>query len=220
MSANDGLLFPLIRHFSRPATNVLSKLPVSPNQITAVSFALGLGAAWAAAQATQPWAVAAGLLMTAAYILDNCDGEIARLKNQCSRFGMYFDTFVDWVVHAAFFWALGVGMAAATGQGFWNWLGLAAAAGGTINYVLGLILAARDAGAGGDSAPEADRQRPHTPREWILFAFRELTRADFCFIILALALFDALWVLLPAGAIGAQVYWGTALFKRAREFHV
>jgi len=27
-------------------------------------------------------------------------------------------------------------------------------------------------------------------------------------------------VLLPAGAIGAQVYWVTALFKRSREYHV
>jgi hypothetical protein len=26
--------------------------------------------------------------------------------------------------------------------------------------------------------------------------------------------------LLPAGAVGAQVYWMTALLKRAREFHV
>ncbi len=220
MTATNDPIFPLIRHFSRRVTAVLLRLPVSANQVTAVSFALGLGAAWAAGQATQVWAIASGLLMTAAYVLDNCDGEIARFKNQCSRFGMYFDTFVDWIVHAAFFWALGVGMATTTGQAFWNWLGLAAAVGGTINYVLGLVLAALAPGTGIDPASTEDPQRPHTPGEWILFAFRELTRADFCFIILALAVFDALWVLLPAGAIGAQVYWVTAMFKRAREFHV
>ena len=32
------------------------------------------------------------------YVLDNCDGEIARLKDQCSTFGMWFDTLVDWIV--------------------------------------------------------------------------------------------------------------------------
>ena len=180
MSANHASIFPLIRFFSRPVTGVLMRLPVSANQVTSVSLVLGLGAAWAATEATQARALAAGLLMFGAYVLDNCDGEIARLKNQCSRFGMYFDSFVDWAVHTAFFWGLGVGVGAAAEHA----------------------------------------RRPETPGEWILFAFRELARADFCFIVLALAVFDALWVLLPAGAIGAQVYWMIALLKRAREFHV
>lgn len=226
MSARQTSIFPLIRFFSRPATGVLLRFPVSANQVTAASLVLGLGAAAAATVATQAWAIAAGLLMIGAYVLDNCDGEIARLKNQCSRFGMHFDTFVDWVVHAAFFWGLGVGVAAATGMAFWNWFGLAAAAGGTFNYVLGFVLAARDRAVAGEPPDPTGRaaaehaRRPETPGEWILFAFRELVRADFCFIVLALAVFDALWILLPAGAIGAQVYWLTALVKRAREFHV
>lgn len=213
MSAPNGSIFPLIRHFSPPVTRVLMRLPVSANQVTAASLVLGLGAAWAAAGATHGWAIVSGLLMVGAYVLDNCDGEIARLKNQCSRFGMHFDSFVDWIVHTAFFWGLGVGMAAATGEAFWNWLGVAAAAGGTLNYGLGYVLGA------GPTTTESARP-PVTLGEWVLFAFRELTRADFCFIVLALGLVDALWVLLPAGAIGAQVYWMTALVKRAREFHV
>jgi phosphatidylglycerophosphate synthase len=226
MSASSTAIFPLIRFFSRPVTGVLMRLPVSANQVTAASLVLGLGAAWAAAQATWASALGAGLLMVAAYILDNCDGEIARRKNQCSRFGMYFDTFVDWVVHAAFFWGLGVGVAAATGEAFWNWLGLAAAAGGTLNYGLGFVLDARARAAAGappdptGRAAAENARRPETPGEWILFAFRELARADFCFIVLALAAFDVVWVLLPAGAVGAQVYWMTALVKRAREYHV
>jgi phosphatidylglycerophosphate synthase len=194
-------------------TGLLARLPVSANQVTAASLVLGLGAAWAAAEATHGWAIASGLLMVGAYILDNCDGEIARLKMQCFSFGMHFDSFVDWAVHTALFWGLGVGTSAATGDAFWNWLGLAAAMGGTINYALGYIL-----GAGPTTAESA--RPPVTAGEWVLFMFRELTRADFCFIVLALGLIDALWVLLPAGAIGAQVYWMTALIKRSREFHV
>jgi phosphatidylglycerophosphate synthase len=226
MSANQTSIFPLIRFFSRPVTGVLARLPVSANQVTAASLVLGLGAAWAAAAATQASALAAGLLMVGAYVLDNCDGEIARLKNQCSRFGMYFDSFVDWAVHTAFFWGLGVGVTTATGEAFWNWLGLAAAAGGTLNYGLSFVLSARDRTTAGEPSDLTGRaaaenaRRPETPGEWILFAFRELARADFCFIVLALAVFDALWVLLPVGAIGAQIYWMTAMFKRAREFHV
>lgn len=226
MSANNDFIFPLIRFLSRPVTGVLARLPFSANQITAGSMVLGLLASWAAAQATWGWSVGAGLLMVATYILDNCDGEIARLKNQCSPFGMYFDSFVDWVVHTVFFWALGYGMSVATGQAFWHWMGLAAAAGGTINYGLGFVLAARDRAAKGDAYDPTGRdaaENPHYPQnawEWALFALRELTRADFCFIVLALALFDVLWVLVPAGAVGAQAYWMAALVKRAREFHV
>ena len=48
-------------------------------------------------------------------------------------------------------------------------------------------------------------------RDWFLYVFRELCRADFCFLLLLLAAFDIAWVLLPAAAIGAQVYWLTGL---------
>jgi phosphatidylglycerophosphate synthase len=217
---------PLIRYASRPVTPLLARLPISANQITALSLVLGLGAAWAVLHGTWNGMVAGGVLLVACYVLDNCDGEIARLKNQCSRFGMHFDSFVDWVVHSVFFAALGAGVATARGEPIWLWLGLIAAAGGTINYVLGLVLAAWDRRRTATGIAVADPPAAETPpllrnwREWLLFAFRELSRADFCFIVLALAVFDVLWVLLPAGAVGAQVYWATQLLRRARDFHV
>ena len=40
-----------------------------------------------------------------------CDGEIARIKDQCSYFGMRYDSFVDFIVHVAFFACLGIGVA-------------------------------------------------------------------------------------------------------------
>ncbi|MBM3734042.1 MAG: CDP-alcohol phosphatidyltransferase family protein [Acidimicrobiia bacterium] len=224
MSANS--LFPLIRRFSRPVTGVLVRFPVSANQVTAMSFLVGLAAAWAAAQGTWGASLASGFLLFVAYVLDHCDGEIAQFKNQCSPFGMHFDSFVDWIVHAAFFWGLGVGVTVVTGKAYWNWLGLAAAAGATINYFIGFFHGIRDVTSASDDPDQTWRrapdnaQKPQTTGEWILFVFRELTRADFCFIVLALAAFDVLWVLLPAGAVGAQVYWMTALIKQAREFHV
>jgi len=96
------------------------------------------------------WTVAAGVLFVVTYVLDNCDGEIARLKDQCSTFGMWFDTFVDWIVHTAFFIALGIGTAKGFGHDAWLWLGWIAAAGGTFNFVLGIILDARDKAASED----------------------------------------------------------------------
>jgi len=221
--------FPLIRHLSDPVTPLLARLPFSANQITAASLVAGLGSAFAVAQGGgRDLAVVAGVLMVVCYVLDNCDGEIARLKNQCSEFGRRFDSFVDWAVHSAFFAALGIGVSQSTGDAMWSWMGWIAAAGGTVNYAVGFFVEARErrlaeaagiAARSGHEAPDATH-RPHGLKNWLVFALRELSRADFCFIVLALALADGLWLLLPAGAIGAQVYWMTQFVKGARDYHV
>lgn len=222
----NARLFPLIRYLSKAATPVLMRLPVSANQITAASLVSGLAAAWCVTQGSMGWDIAAGALFVITYVLDNCDGEIARLKDQCSEFGMHFDTFVDWVVHTALFAGLGIGAAARFDNELWFWMGMVAAAGGTINYIIGFILDARDkAAAASDEAWEASKtgetaRQPEGLSDWALYIFRELTRADFCFIVLGLALFDVAWVLVPFGAIGSQVYWITQLAKGANDFHV
>ncbi len=222
-------LFPLIRHLSIRVTPVFVRLPVSANQITTASLVSGLAAAWCVMRGDAFWDIAAGALFVVTYILDNCDGEIARIKNQASTFGMHYDTFVDWAVHTAFFAGLGYGVAERFENDLWLWLGLAAAAGGTINYGLGFYLEARDKATqeseqtgeilGVSETGETHRQ-PENLSDWVLYIFRELTRADFCFIILALAVFDVTWVLVPAGAIGSQVYWITQFVRGANDFQV
>ncbi|TAN49066.1 MAG: CDP-alcohol phosphatidyltransferase family protein, partial [Rhodospirillales bacterium] len=200
---NQASVFPLVRYLSRWTTPVLIRLPVTANQVTAASMVLGLLAALAFAWNAP---LTGAVLLIATYVLDNCDGEVARTKNQCSEFGKYFDSFVDWVVHTAFFLGLGFGVAAQNQSDVWAWLGYAAAAGGTINYAIGLYFEKADAKE--KVAAHEPPHQPQGPMEWTVFIFRELSRADFCFLVLLLALFDGLWLLLPAGAIGAQVYWG------------
>ena len=215
---------PLVRHLAAWVTPWLARTPVSANQVTFLSMVLGLGCAGAMARGEWAWTLGGAFLLLFAYVLDNCDGEIARIKDQCSEFGGRFDTFVDWVIHTAFFAGLGVGVSRQSGEDLWLWLGLIGAAGGTINYILGFLLEARDRArttnqpaASGTAESHRD---PETPLEWGVFVFRELTRADFWLIVLALSIFDFTWVLLPAGAIGAQVYWATQCIDGAREFHI
>ncbi len=220
--------FPMVRHLSYRLTPVLARTPLSANHITFISLLFGLGCAWAVAQGERAWDVAAGGFLIIAYVLDNCDGEIARMKGQCSTFGMHFDTFVDWLVNSAFFAALGYGTAKATGEDWWWWLGLAAAAGATVNYLLSIYLGRRDQknmnGAetdrGQNDHAQPEGEMPETASEWVIFAFRELSRADFCFIVLGLGLFGLAWVLVPFGAIGAQVYWMTQFARSARKYRV
>ena len=212
------MAFPLVRHLSFRLTPALARLPLTPNQITAAALISGLGCAWMMAMQARGWGLplAGAVMLVIAYVLDNCDGEIAVLKNQRTRFGGHFDSFSDWVVNTAFFAALGIGAARAMGNDVWLWLGWIAAAGSTVNYLLGFCF---DAGKRDTDLPaNSDQERPENMKEWLVFAFRELFRADFCFIVLLLAIFDITWLLLPAGAIGAQAYWILRLTKSARKF--
>ncbi len=219
-------ILPLIRHVSVHATPVLARLPVSANQITAVSLLAGLASGLCMMPGDRTWAIVGGLFLVFSYVLDNCDGEIARLKNQISRLGMHFDNFVDTAVHTFFFAALGIGIRKTTGQDVWMWLGSIAAAGCAINYLAGFIVDARERRAAAqaqdpDAREEATRWRmPRGRREWIIYVFRELSRADFCFIVLALAVFDLTWVLLPFAAAGAHAYWVLRFARGASRFRV
>lgn len=223
MAATANPLFPVVRHLSKYVTPILVALPVTANQVTTASLLAGLAACWSVAQGTHGWAVVSGVLMVICYVLDNCDGEVARQKNQCSTFGMHYDTFVDWVVHAAFFVALGIGAERLFSSKIWLYMGLIAAAGATVNYVLGLVFDARERQAVAAMPAAATGKEHRHPEGWTDYAvyiFRELTRADFCFVVLVLAAFDLLWILVPTGAIGSQVYWITQFVRGARDFHV
>ena len=65
---------------------------------------------------------------------------------------------------------------------------------------------------------EEPSTKPENWREAVLYAFREIARWDFCFIVLGLAVADGLWLLLPLGAVGAQAYWMALFFSAARRF--
>mgnify|MGYP003324222091 FL=1 len=80
----------------------------------------------------------ASIVFFLVYLLDHCDGEVARAKSQASKFGEYFDTFSDWISHAAFFIGLGYGTYTTSNNHFWFWMGLAAAFGATINYFISI----------------------------------------------------------------------------------
>ena len=215
-------LFPLTRHLSYRLTPFLLRFPITPNQVTALSLLAGLAGAACFAMGEWRWGVAGGLLLILCYTLDNCDGEIARVKNLSSAWGAHFDDVVDWSVDSAFFVALGYGTWSATDQIFWLWFGVAAAVGATIDYGIDLVLyakAQKDPEARSREDEASEPKKPENFIDWLIYIFHKLSRADFCVIVAVLALFDVAWILLPLGAIGAQVYWITDLFDRARGWH-
>ena len=94
--AHDG---PVSRYINRPLSRLisarLSRLPVTPNQITLLSFALALLAAWLMAQPGWLLLATGGLLAQLSSVIDGCDGEIARLKHLKSDFGGWLDAVLD-----------------------------------------------------------------------------------------------------------------------------
>ncbi len=225
-------LLPLTRHLSYRLTPLIHRLPISPNQVTALSMLAGLAGAWCFSYGEAQWGVIGGLFMILCYTLDNCDGEIARLKDMSSDWGAHFDDVVDWMVDSAFFIGLGYGAWQALGDIswfgltadgiLWFWFGLAAAAGATIDYAVDIVHYARTRNQPESKTREEEAKEVRKPEDfgdWLIYIFHKLSRADFCVIVFGLAVFDVTWILLPLGAIGAQAYWITDLFQKARGWH-
>ncbi len=215
-------IFPLVRHLSYRLTPVLLNTSITPNQITAVSLLLGLLCAVCFISGNHIAGIIGALLLTTSYTFDNCDGEVARIKKMSSEFGAKFDDMADWMVDASFFAALGYGTSQVMHQSFWFWLGCAAAAGAFIDYVVDLFYHAKNEQKEDSKTREEVASEPKQPEDaldWIIYIFHKLSRADFCIIVLILALFNVTWILLPFAAVGAQVYWITDLFERARGYH-
>lgn len=85
----------LNRPVSRRISAILANAPISPTGISLVSFAVGaIGAAMFCA-GEYMWTILAGLVIQLSSIVDGCDGEIARLRFQTSKFGGWFDTILD-----------------------------------------------------------------------------------------------------------------------------
>ncbi len=89
----DGLVSRhLNRRFSRPLSRWLARTPVTPNQVSLVSFAIALASLGLFLGGYNLWA---GLTAQASSIVDGVDGDLARLKGTATRFGGFLDAVLD-----------------------------------------------------------------------------------------------------------------------------
>jgi len=128
---------PVARHLNRPVSRWLSRTlvrtPVTPNQISLVSWLLSCVAAGLMAFGGYPALAAGGALAQLASIVDGCDGEIARLKHSQSAFGGWFDAVLDRYADAVLLFGLMWHEFAATGTNLSIVLGFAAIVGSFLN---------------------------------------------------------------------------------------
>ena len=93
---NDG---PVSRYLNRPISIRISRRlvdhQITPNQISLFSFLCSVLAAGLFALDGYFALLLGGLMAQFASIIDGCDGEVARLKYQCSAYGGWFDAVLD-----------------------------------------------------------------------------------------------------------------------------
>lgn len=101
----------LLHRVLRPAVACLAGTPVTPDILTALRLATGLGSAGCFAAGPGWMGTGAGLFLVS-MLLDRADGELARRTGRFSRIGPRFDLVSDCVSIMAAFIGLGIGATA------------------------------------------------------------------------------------------------------------
>ena len=94
----------VFRPLAHPLVLLLARLRVPPPFVVAAAGAAGLAAAVELGRGSL---LVAALLVQLKTVLDNADGQLARLTGRTSAFGRYLDSEMDLLVNAALFTALG-----------------------------------------------------------------------------------------------------------------
>ena len=94
----------IFRPLAHPLVLLFARLRVPPPLVVVLAGVAGLAGAVELGRGSL---VAAALLVQLKTLLDNADGQLARLTGQVSAFGRYLDSEVDLLVNAALFAALG-----------------------------------------------------------------------------------------------------------------
>ena len=208
----DGFM---ARHVERPISLAISRrlarTAITPNQMSLISIAVGICGGPFFLSSRPLMQTIGALLFLAHSILDGCDGELARLKFQQSRWGGILDFWGDNVVHTVIFACMGVGWSLASGSLWPLALGAGAVFGtlGSAGFVYWRVMRRKDDGGALFTSVSDAPGRPLTR------LLDSASRRDFIYLVILLALFGRSdWFLVLAG-IGAPVYFLLVLFAAA-----
>ena len=189
------------RHFERrvslAVTRRLVSTGITPNVMTLVSLAVGLGSAPFFLSARPVWQLTGALIFLAHSILDGCDGELARLKFLESRYGAMLDFWGDNVVHVAVFGCMASGWSLASQTVLPLLLGVAA---------IGAVGVATAVLAGTGLQPKSGG--PDSPAAGIVDT---LANRDFIYLVLALSTIGRAWWFVALVATGTPIFVLVAL---------
>lgn len=195
----------LTRQFSMPLTWLLARTPLTPNQVTFLSFVVGVVSLYFFSLAGYANKLLASLLFLISTVIDCCDGEIARLKFQQSRLGGILDMAFDTVIHTFLMLCIGIGLKQDLGQPVYVWLGAACAVGSFLACAFTLINQIFETRTlSMVSSPQESVVQSKTRFSRMVEAFSNRDFSWYLFLVAALGLLHWLiWVF----TFGVQVFW-------------
>ncbi len=183
----------IIRKLSGLISGLLSRTPVTPNQITITSLIFGIISGYFFSFGGHTHNITAGLIFFLSVVFDQCDGEVARLKHMESEFGRTLDIIVDAIVNAAIVAGITCAVYKAVGSGFIIVLGILSVSGISISILLTTYLNDKSKDKINDKTKEV---------------LNKLNNKDFFYIIIigCILINQMIWFLWVM-AIGTNIYW-------------
>ena len=221
---HDGIVAGLInKHLSVPISVALSATPITPNQMTALAFVVALVGIWLSSWGSYWSFVCGAALVQVQSILDGCDGELARMRYQSSKFGAWFDTIVDDLIGVLWLVALGLGAYRMTGRLEWALVSWIAA--GLYTVALSIVYLALILGrASGHQdfvwffEEGQDHHHDYPDRRKFSTWAKYVVRRDFYVLFfLLMALFDGLLVVASVSAIAATAWFVVAMIHLSKR---
>ncbi len=194
----------LNRKISLAITRQLINTSLTPNQMSLISIGIGLMGALLLSFPIISLQVFGALLFLLHSITDGCDGELARLKYMESRWGGLLDYWGDNIVHAAVFLGIGLAWKKATGLMIALWCSGFAIAGSLLTA--GLVYAMTMRSGKDDGPVYTSTSRKGKKDRWVIIA-DFLSRRDFIYLVVVLAIFGKLHWFLVLAAIGAPAFF-------------
>ncbi len=205
------------RNIERPVSTALTArlaaTSITPNQITLASGVLGLIAAPFFLSPSPLLQGLGGFIFLVHSIIDGCDGELARLKFQESRWGGVLDFWIDNVVHVAIFGCMALGWYYETQDPMTLALGAVAIVATifTATFIYWHVM--RPVTGDGPLFKSALRD----PTERFSKLVNQISGRDFIYLVLILSVFGkASWFLVMT-AVGTPIFFFMLVIAAARE---
>ena len=181
----------IIRKISGFISGFLSRTPVTPNQVTIISLILGIISGVFFSLGEYTYTITAGLLYFLSTVFDQCDGEVARLKQMETEFGRKLDIIVDAIVNAVIVIGITIAVYVRMGSNLIIIAGFLAMTGITISLLMTTYFS-------------HDSKQDTGTKEML----DKLNNKDFFYITMLLSVIfnQMIWFLLVM-AVGTNIYW-------------
>ena len=190
-------LVPINSTLARFLVPLFLQARISANGVTILSLLSGLMGGIFFSLGTAHGMICGALGFLLANLLDECDGTVARLTHTTSQMGAVLDTVADCIVHVALFVGLGLGLHRQFPQGPFLFLGIVAAAGSFLSFLLDV------GGITPWQAPSSPNEKKEDRLAWVT----EWLRIDFSLLVLISAFLGRLAWVVWAGALGVFFFW-------------